>query len=766
MVALYLLYRGIRDRAYFAHLPERLGILAPAYKATGSRVIWFHAVSVGEVLSAVELIRRLQQDEPGISIFLSTTTLTGRATAVQRLASLHLENRVFYLPLDYRSMIRRVLRRLRPSAVVILETEIWPNLFRESKRAGASLLMVNARISDRSLPSYRRASGFFRHVLCWPDAILAQTEEDARRLRLAGAPDAIVTASGNLKFDFNPPASGIAPDIVAFLQGTAATPIRMTASIWTAASIWIAASTMPPHAAGDPDEDDAVISAFASLSRPALLLVIAPRHPQRFDAVAEKLTRAGISFVRRTALPSAQSDARVLLLDSIGELASLFERATVVFMGGTLASRGGHNILEPAFFAKPVIAGPHMENFAAIAQEFTDQRALLRIANADDLAAAVASLLDDPARAHSVGAKARELAMSKRGVVERVASEVREAVGLGVPNPSRTFLARVCLTPLSWIWRAGHRVNLKRQRQALSTKVVSIGGLAMGGVGKTPVVSHLAGLLTAAGKAPAILTRGYRRKSTATVIVQRGESASVELTGDEAQILIRDGHAHVGIGADRLAVGVQMESQLHPDVFLLDDGFQHTRLKRYEDIVLIDALDPLAGGVFPLGRLREPFENVARATAIIVTRAERGQSIAGIERLIRRYNRAAPIFRCRMAPKKWIRIGSGLQEAQPFRRVGAFCALGSPNSFWQSLDQLGLEVAFREAFRDHHPYSLSDLERLAAQASAQGVDALVTTEKDTMNLCEGAAALFQSCPLYWLKLGVEIENEEELLRVL
>jgi 3-deoxy-D-manno-octulosonic-acid transferase len=241
VVALYLLYRGFRDRAYFAHLTERLGILAPsdkttgAYKATGSRVIWFHAVSVGEVLSAVELIRRLQQEDPGISIFVSTTTLTGRAMALR-----HFRNNVFYLPLDYRSMLRRVLRRLRPSAVVILETEIWPNLYRESKRAGASLLMVNARISDRSLPSYQRASGFFRHVLCWPDAILAQTEEDARRLRLAGAPDGIVTAAGNLKFDFNPPASGIAPDIGAFLQEPAILQGK------TATSIWIAASTMPP----------------------------------------------------------------------------------------------------------------------------------------------------------------------------------------------------------------------------------------------------------------------------------------------------------------------------------------------------------------------------------------------------------------------------------------------------------------------------------------------------------------------------------------
>lgn len=708
-------------------------------------MIWFHAVSVGEVLSAVELIRQIKQEQPGISVFLSTTTLAGRATAEQRLS-----DNVFYLPLDYRSMIRRALRRLRPSAVVVLETEIWPNLYREVRRAGASLLMVNARISDRSLPSYERASGFFRHVLRWPNMILTQTEEDSRRLMLAGARKETVAAAGNLKFDFKPPAKGVAPDIAGFLEGKAAT------------SICICASTMPPKEGGDPDEDDAVIAAFQALDRPGLLLILAPRHAQRFDAAAEKLERAGIPFARRTKLPEAPGDARVLLLDSIGELAALFERADVVFMGGTLASRGGHNILEAAYFAKPVIAGPHMENFAAIAEEFTRRQGLARIAGAGELAPAIASLLDDAARARAIGEKARELANAKRGVAARMAKRILSDAADAVPNPERTLPARVALTPLSWMWRAGHRVNLKSaQTRSLDTKVVSIGGLAMGGVGKTPVVAHLAERIEAAGKCAAILTRGYGREDAAAVIVPRGGSAAVSSTGDEAQLLLRGGHAHLGIGADRTAVGRLMEAQLHPDVFLLDDGFQHARLKRDVDIVLIDALDPLGGGVFPLGRLREPFENIARADVVLVTRVEAGQSIAGIERLIRRHNKTAPIYRCRMVPREWARFGGGTKA---FSRVGAFCALGSPNAFWNSLEESGVEVAFRQAFRDHHRYSLADLERLVALGSAQSAEALVTTEKDIMNLPEGAGKALGSFALYELKLGVEIEGEEDLLR--
>lgn len=744
-MALYLLYRGIRDPAYFTHLCERFGFLPASYNSTGSRVIWFHAVSVGEVLSAVELIRNLKSENPGVEVYLSTTTLAGRATAEQRL-----QDNVFFLPLDYRSMIRRVLRQLRPSAVVILETEIWPNLYRETRRAGASLLMVNARISDRSLPSYQKARGFFRHVLIWPNAILAQTAEDARRLKLAGAPEGSVSVGGNLKFDFKPPAGGIAADVAAFLQKKAAT------------ETWVAASTMPPKEAGDPDEDDAVITAFQRLDRPDLLLILAPRHPQRFDAVAEKLARSGIPFARRTRLADAPGDARVLLLDSIGELAALFERADVVFMGGTLASRGGHNILEAAYFAKPVIAGPHMENFAAIAEEFTTGQALVRIGGAGELAPAVAALLDDPARAHAIGAIARDRANSKRGVAGRMAALILEQAAEAVPSPQRTLPARAVLTPLSWIWRTGHRVTLRSIPRSLSTKVVSIGGLAMGGVGKTPLVAHLAERLAEAGKSPAILTRGYRRRWNRNVIVARGESAPIEATGDEAQILLRGGRAHLGIGADRLEVGLDMERRLHPGVFLLDDGFQHVRLKRDVDIVLIDALDPLAGGVFPVGRLREPFANISRADVIVVTRVEPQQSIAGIERLLRAHNKSAPIHRCRMVPREWVQFGGGTPK--PFSKVVAFCALGSPHAFWNSLEETGVEVAFRQAFRDHHPYSLSDLERLVALGSAQDAEALVTTEKDIMNLPEGAATALGKLPLYWLKLGVEIDGEAELLR--
>jgi len=742
-VVLYLLYRGLRDRAYFAKLTERFGSLPRFNETTGAGSIWFHAVSVGEVLSTVELIRKLRADRPHVHFYVSTTTLAGRAVADQKLAGL--ADGIFFAPIDYRFAVRRVLRRLRPALVVVLETEIWPNLYRESKRAGASLLIVNGRISDRALPRYRLWRSFFKHILCWPDAILVQSDQDRVRFEAAGASPDRVRVAGNLKYDFTPP-SKIAAEIAGFLNRV------------SPAKIWIAASTMPPAFPGDVDEDDAVIAAFASL--PDVFLILAPRKPERFDMVAEKLERARTPFVRRGRGFTTDSP-RVLLLDSIGELAALFSRADVVFMGGTLAHRGGHNILEPAYFGKPIIVGPHMENFTAIADEFQQTGALLRIEDALSLAPAVRQLLSDSA---GLGEKARDLAMSRRGVTERIAAEIWRAYDDGVPDPPRTLLARVTFTPLSWIWRAGNRVRATNSK-TLQTPVISIGGLAMGGTGKSPMVAHLAARLREKGHNPAILTRGYRRESSdPVVIVPRGGNASRAQTGDEAQMFIRDAQAHVGIGADRFAVGQRMERELAPDVFLLDDGFQHTRLARRRDIVLIDAQDPLAGGVFPLGRLREPLSALARATEIVITRVQPGQNTSGLERLLARYNAQAPVFRSRVVPRHWVDFETGKISTAGFKRVAAFCGLGSPRSFWRTLYDLEFELVFHRAYRDHHRYTSADLQWLAAQATAAGADAMVTTGKDAVNLPEDAARLLAPLRLYWLEIAIEIEREEELLR--
>jgi tetraacyldisaccharide 4'-kinase len=506
---------------------------------------------------------------------------------------------------------------------------------------------------------------------------------------------------------------------------------------------------MPPAVAADPDEDDVVIEAFQKVQRNGLLLILAPRRPERFDVVAEKLRTAGVPFVRRSKLKDLALPG-VLLLDSIGELAAVFQRADVVFMGGTLASRGGHNILEPAYFAKPVIVGPHMENFSEIAAEFAAAGAVVRIANGQELAGAVMGLLAAPGE---TGKRAQQLAMAKRGVVDRVVELVLRAISEGVPDPGGSVLRK----PLASLWAYGHRWNTARGRRtarSLSTRVVSVGGLTMGGTGKSPFVAHLAARLREAKKSPAILTRGYRRKDPLSpLVVQAGASASFEQTGDEAQMFIRRGVAHVGVSPDRYTVGSLMESRLEPDIFLLDDGFQHVKLRRDFDIVLVDATNPWGGGLFPVGLRREPLEALARAQAIVLTRVPKGAATTGLEKAIRQYNTSAPIFRSRMVPESW---------ASPARKVAAFCGIGSPGAFWRTLEEMGLELVLRQPFRDHHRYEVAELETVARAAQVMGAEVLVTTEKDMMNLPEG---LHLPLAIERVRIGVEIENEAELLRM-
>lgn len=754
---MYLLRRAIRDRRYIAGFRERLGLLPFTPMPTPAAAVWFHAVSVGEVLSSIPLITELRARYPKAPVYVSCGTVAGRLLARDKLCGI--AEQVFYAPFDYRSCVRRALRAIRPALVVVVETEIWPNLYRETKRAGARLLIVNGRISGRALPRYRRLAWFFRAPLAMPDRILVQSERDRTRYIEIGAPPERISVAGNLKYDVAPPLVGIPADITAFLDSV------------KPAEICIAASTMPPSGAADIDEDDAVIAAFRELAgRPRLLLIHAPRRPERFDAAASKLERAGVRFVRRSALRDGILDLQlpaVLLLDSIGELSRVFAAADVVFMGGTLARRGGHNILEPAFFSKPVIAGPHMENFADIAEEFTQAGALVRISSAAKLAAAITRLLDSPNERAAIGFRACALAQSKRGVAQRIAAEALELYFDALP----ASCPRRWLAPLAWIWEAGVRRDRARglaRQKKLARPVISVGGITMGGAGKTPLVEWLAARLYENGQQPAILTRGYRRRSVQDkIIITAGAPCTPALTGDEAQIFVRSGIAHVGIGRNRYETGRLLEDRLNPDIFLLDDGFQHWPLARELDVVLIDALDPFGGGaMFPQGRLREPLDGLARAGAFVITRTEPGVSTAAIEGVLRTHNPRAPVFRSRVVPAFWRELHSGRSVpagSGAFRSVAAFCGLGNPGAFWRTLDALGLEVVYRCSFPDHHRYQPRELGRLAFRAAGAGADALVTTEKDAINLSDHAGEIAGITPVYWLKIGIELENESEFL---
>ncbi len=759
-----MLLRGFRERAYFRGLGERFGFLPRSLRWTAHGSVWLHAVSVGEVMSSVRLLERLRAEYPSRRLFVSSTTLAGRALAEEKLRGL--ADGIFYAPIDYCFAVRRLLRVLRPSVAVILETEIWPNWYREIKRAGAGLLISNGRISDKAMPRYRAQRWFFRHALSLPDAVLAQSDVAARRFIELGAPPARVHNAGNLKYDFDPAKAAVPEPVQRLIDRTGPS------------AVWIAASTMPPVRAGDVDEDEVVLEAFRTLAAEhrRLLLILVPRRPARFDEAAARLQRAGVPFLRRSQLGDADELPLpgVLLLDTIGELGGLFPVADVVFMGGTLAERGGHNVLEPAFFGRPIVSGPHLENFPAIAEEFRRGGALVEISRPGELARAVGELLRNPDKRRMLGERARQLAEAQRGATERVLAEIRRLSAWSIPAPVRPLPLRILLWPLARLWEAGSRWKRERamaRRRWLDTPVVSIGGIGMGGAGKTPFVLFLAEKLQEAGRRPAILTRGYRRRvPEKATILPAGAKAPVTLTGDEAQLLLQAGVAPVGIGANRYHVGTLLEKQFAPEVILLDDGFQHWQLGRQFDLVLIDALDPFAGGeLFPLGRLREPLAALARADAFLVTRAEAGSPREAIAARLGEWNPRAPVFFSRVAPLGWVDAATGRQEAPAAvsgSRVAAFCGLANPASFWRTLASLNARPIGCWAFRDHHHYRPREIQRLAAQARAAGAEALVTTEKDLVNLPPRTAELVGPLRLLWLRIGIVVEKEEVLLRLI
>jgi 3-deoxy-D-manno-octulosonic-acid transferase len=392
---------------------ERFGVLPGSFQQAERGAIWVHSVSVGETLAVVKLVRDLEKAYPERKIFLSHVTPAGRSAGESRLPSIAGR---FYLPVDWRWAVRAVLRRIQPALLVIVETELWPNLLRASSEFGSRTVLVNARLSTRSFRHYSLARPFMRRVLGYIDVICAQSEADASRFRQLGAAPERVILSGNLKFDSEPPRLGALPLL---LRGAVAAAGR--------GPVMIAASTMP-------GEETLVLKAWNTVRDryPKALLLLAPRHPARFDEVAGILAASGSSYARRTDLASQDAEIsrqvaapEVLLLDTIGELAGILELADVVFMGGSLVPTGGHNILEAAYWAKPVVFGPHMENFRDIARLFLDAGACVQVQDAEELAQAVLKLFRDGAACRQLGERAKQTLERQTGATNRVLDSIR-----------------------------------------------------------------------------------------------------------------------------------------------------------------------------------------------------------------------------------------------------------------------------------------------------------------------------------------------------
>lgn len=431
LLAPYWLVKGLRQGKYLSNLSERLGFSFPALEKLPSQrpgAIWIHAVSVGEALSGVTLARRLKEAYPDRPLIISTTTITGQQLAKERMT---FADAIIYFPLDWMFCVRRAMNATQPALVLVLETEIWPNFLREARRRNVPVLFISGRISDRSFARYQKylgAFGFFlrpflKDALSNASAFFMQSEQDVGRIRILGAPADRVHVSGNLKYDLELPASTpIASWLEAETRRSGRSPIIVAGSVVAT-------------------EEPLALIAFGTLQGeyPKALLVLAPRKPERFDAAAEFIDESHRKFIRRSQLPVPPApsqasvpssapiipdDVTVLLLDSIGELASLYRLADGAFVGGSLVPSGGHNILEPAAFGKIPVFGPSMENFAEMASRFVAANAAVQVESPEDVGVAWIEFFRNPERMKKMGETARNLVESSRGATNRAMNEI------------------------------------------------------------------------------------------------------------------------------------------------------------------------------------------------------------------------------------------------------------------------------------------------------------------------------------------------------
>lgn len=416
----WIAYRAMRGR--LPGLRQRLGFLPPRTHLSDGPVLWVHAVSLGEVKAATPLLEELHARLPGLRLAMTSATRTGWEAASRLLQP---GDMALFPPLDLSWICRRFLRQIRPNAVLVMETELWPSLFREVKRWGIPLALVNGRISDRAFPRYRASRFLWRRVLAQPDILFVQSQKDSERFLALGAPREKLRVAGNLKFCLRPATAPIVQ------------VLRTLATEGGAEAILVAGSTMP-------GEESLLFETFRQLAKefPRLWMIVAPRHPERSPAIAEEARRHGLSLQLRSQLsPAARFQLpAILLLDTTGELATIYELATVAFVGGTLVPTGGHNILEPAWFGRPIVIGPSMTNFQEIADACLQAGdfgripglpqarlgAVVQIQESRDLLPALRFLLENPALCDRLGKSARGVLDKNTGGIHSILEEVEQ----------------------------------------------------------------------------------------------------------------------------------------------------------------------------------------------------------------------------------------------------------------------------------------------------------------------------------------------------
>jgi len=727
-------------------------------------VIWVHAVSLGEVVAVAPLVHALRKRYPLDRIIVSTVTETGREAVEQRLAGVAEH---CYAPLDFSWAVSRFVERLAPRAFLFVETELWPNLLRALHRRGIPAVMVNGRLSSDSFRGYRRIRPFMKQLLEAVTLCLMQSARDAERITALGARPSRVHKTGNIKFDQPLPD----PD------GVAGGPTRGALGLQDGEELIVAGSTHPV-------EEDELLSCYATLQKefPSLVLLLAPRHIERASQVEASARAQGLAVLRRSGMAGGQAGMtagrpRVIVLDTRGELAQVYQHAVLAFVGGTLVPVGGHNLLEPALWGKPVFFGSHTDHCMEVAALLTGVGGGVQVPGREELAVSMAAQLRDRASLRRMGEAAKSVVLDNRGAMQCSLDLITGLLERTLPGRPATLdpggmLPQWVLSALAVLYDVAVRARAALyclgwlSRRRLPCRVVSVGNLTVGGTGKTPVVIALVEQLLARGRRVGVLSRGYRRRSReAELLVSDGRTvlAGPAEAGDEPHLIAtRCPRAIVAVGSDRYRLG-RWVLERHPvDCFVLDDGFQHLGLHRDADLLLVDVSDPAGLQMLvPAGRLREPLAAASRATALLMTRTDLGDWRDIAETIEMAAGSIAPPILSRFRAETLVNVTTGeVRQAGTMagRTIVAFSGIGSPVSFGMLLRRLGFKVGGEMIFADHHDYRAVDLESVRARARQSGADLIVTTEKDAGKV----APLLKAGEQVWaVRLGLDILSGRE-----